>query len=218
MGSLTTKMLLAETFVSLITKSSNGKISVSDIIAASDKTRKTFYYHFHDRDELIIWIFRNDLASMLEEHIDPSQLIYEKTKGDLLSSFPYYARVKKGVRSLDNTIFFQCLHDCVKKRRTYYSIILQDTGLCSLQHYLFDLYMPALKEDIRFILSNRFLKESNIAFLAEFYTGAFISTLIRLTATNEGISHTLGEIGPFGNIIHSSLESEIAAQQLRRSL
>ncbi|MEG2627979.1 MAG: TetR/AcrR family transcriptional regulator C-terminal domain-containing protein [Raoultibacter sp.] len=218
MSSLTTKILLAETFVSLIAKSSNGKISVSDVIAASDKTRKTFYYHFHDRDELIVWIFRHDLANILEEHIDPSQLVYEKTKEGSLSAFPYYACIKKGVRSLDSTIFFQCLHDCIRKRSKYYSIVLQDTGLCSLQHYLFELYTPALKEDIHFILSNRFLKETNIAFLAEFYTGAFISALIRLAATNEDMSHALSEIGPFGNIIHSSLESEIAAQQLRRSL
>lgn len=46
MGSMNTMSLIAETFVSLTEHEPPEKIAVSDIVAASGKNRKTFYYHF----------------------------------------------------------------------------------------------------------------------------------------------------------------------------
>ena len=41
--------------------------------------------------------------------------------------------------------------------------------------HLYDLYLPALRNDITIILANRYLPEENIDFLSEFYTCAFLS-------------------------------------------
>ena len=86
-----------------------------------------------------------------------------------------------------------------------------------MRDYLYRLYVPALEKDVRFILSNRFLKEESIRFLAEFSTGAFLSYFIGQTMDLRKADITEG-IGPFVNIVHSSLENEIKEQQLRRML
>ena len=56
-------------------------------------------------------------------------------------------------------------------------------------------------------------------FLAEFYTGAAISYLVhRISDPELSSAGILSDVEPFQNIIHSSLESEIKEQQLRRVL
>ncbi len=219
MSSLNTMLLIAETFVSLTDDVSPEKIAVSDIVSASGKNRKTFYYHFVDKNHLIAWIFRYDLGTLLTKRFNEMQLVFEKdpTGKEPLSQHPYYLFNKKGVRSLDHAGFFETMADCFEQRRTYYAKILKDNGQSSLRDYLYRLYVPAIKSDVRFVLSNRYLKEESIDFLAEFYTGAFLSYLIRQTTNLQKHNITEG-VGPFANIVHSSLENEIKEQQLRRIL
>lgn len=145
--------------------------------------------------------------------------MYEREEDGAIADKPYYAFKKVGVRSLDGSEFFQALADTLEKRRAYYAKALHSTEKDGLRSYLYKLYVPALERDIRFILSNRSLSDSAVHFLAEFYTGAAISYLVHRISdpelSNAGI---LSDVEPFQNIIHSSLESEIKEQQLRRVL
>ncbi len=52
-----TKKALAMSLKSLLSEQSFEKISVSDICDRCDMNRKSFYYHFHDKYELVNWIF-----------------------------------------------------------------------------------------------------------------------------------------------------------------
>lgn len=219
MSSLSTMQLIAETFVSLTEEQAPEKISVSDIVAASGKNRKTFYYHFLDKNHLIAWIFRRDLGVLLSERFEIDQLVFEHRdpKKDPLAAHPFYVFNKKGVRSLNHADFFSTMAECLQSRRSYYAKVLRDSTPSGLQSYLYALYTPALKNDIRFILSNRYLKEESVSFLAEFYTGAFLSFLINRTMNPQKRDITEG-VGSFANIVHSSLENEIKEQQLRRML
>lgn len=217
MASADTMSLMGESFVSLAEKLPIEKISVSDIVAASGKNRKTFYYHFESKSHLIRWVFRNDLAQVLYDRFDSDQLVYERDGDGAITNMPYYAFVKVGVRSLDGSEFFQALADTFAKRRSYYAKALKSTDPDSLRAYLFNLYVPALENDIRFILSNRSLDSANIRFLAEFYTGAAVSYLVH-RVTTPGHTDLLENVQPFQNIVHSSLENEIKEQQLRRVL
>lgn len=59
-----TKTLIAQTLKQLASETPLGKISVQDIVDACCINRKTFYYHFKDKQELICWIFDSDLAKL----------------------------------------------------------------------------------------------------------------------------------------------------------
>lgn len=217
MGSENTVSLIAETFVALSNEMPLEKISVSDIVARSHKNRKTFYYHFADKNALIHWIFRNDLAKLLVERFDEAQLVYRREQEDPLFALPYYAMVKTGVRSLDGEPFLRALAACMENRRRFFAKALRMTDASSLRMYLYDLYVPAVRNDVRFILSNRYLSEESVDFLAEYFAGAMVEWIVRRTCGNPATPVMAG-VEPFGNIMHLSLEAAIKEQQMRRTL
>ncbi len=217
MGSTDTMALLGNSFIELAEHSPIEKISVSDIVAASGKNRKTFYYHFEGKENLIRWIFRKDLSDALAASVDAEELVYEHQGLSTYPTLPYYVCRKVGVRSLDGSAFCEILATCLVNRRSFYSKVLKFTGPDSLQSYMRHLYVPALTADIRFILSNRYLSDANVRFLAEFYTGAILTYIIEKVC-DPTCTDILGDVKPFQNIVHSSLESEIKKQQLQRVL
>ena len=171
MGSTDTMKLMGDAFVELAEQRPLEKISVSDIVAASGKNRKTFYYHFEGKSHLIRWVFRSDLAHMLQNRFEGARLVYEEDREGPMAELPYYAFKKVGIRSLDGSDFLRTLSDTFQNRRSYYAKALRSDEPDGLRAYLHELYTPALANDIRFILSNRSLDEANVRFLAEFYTG-----------------------------------------------
>jgi len=65
-----TKLLIAQTLKQLMTHNPLDKISVRDIVEACGINRKTFYYHFHDKQALICWIFDSEFASLTDSNPD----------------------------------------------------------------------------------------------------------------------------------------------------
>ncbi len=217
MGALNTKLLIAQALVDLCEEKSLKKVSISDIVERTGKNRKTFYYHFEDKNDLIIWKFRYDLGTELQQRFPENILVYEPNSDSSVAQFPFYITQKSGVRSLDHSQFFASFAVTLEHNRSFYAQVFTETGPGTLHDYLFDLYQPALRNDIVIILANRYLPEENIDFLSEFYTCAFLSYFIRKCG-QPNVKNLAHNAGPFANIIHSSLESEIKEAQLRRNL
>ena len=217
MGTLDTKLLIADALVQLCEEQPLKKVSISDIVERTGKNRKTFYYHFEDKNALIIWKFRYDLGLELQHRFPENLLVYKKDEDPSLSSFPFYITQKSGVRSLDHSKFFDAFAIVLERNRAFYMQAFAETGPATLREYLYDLYLPALRNDITIILANRYLPEENIDFLSEFYTCAFLSYFTH-KCEQPGTKHLISNAGPFSNIIHSSMESEIKEAQLRRNL
>lgn len=217
MPSIDTKLIIADAFVELCEEEPLKKVSVSDIVKRTGKNRKTFYYHFEDKESLIIWRFRYDLGMELRRRFPEGILVYQKNTEDPCAEFPYYITQKSGVRSLDHSRFFDTYATVLERKSGFYSQALLETGAHSLREYLYNLYLPALRNDIDIILANRYLPEENIEFLSEFYTAAFVYYFIR-KCDQPGAKHLISNAGPFSNIIHSSLENQIKEAQLRRNL
>ena len=73
-----TKKALASSMKELMGNTPFPKISVGKICEKCGTSRKTFYYHFKDKYELVNWIFYTELISYLEKmHVkDESRLIH----------------------------------------------------------------------------------------------------------------------------------------------
>lgn len=54
MNALSTMLLISDAFVELCDEMPLRKVSISDIVERTGKNRKTFYYHFENKDRLII--------------------------------------------------------------------------------------------------------------------------------------------------------------------
>ena len=65
-----TKKALASALKTLLEDTSFKKISVADICEKCDMNRKSFYYHFKDKYDLVNWIFDNDVIAQLRNR-DP---------------------------------------------------------------------------------------------------------------------------------------------------
>ncbi len=62
-----TKKLLADTLQSMLKSTPLYKIHIKDLCAVCGVNRQTFYYHFHDKYELISWIYIQDYNAAWHE-------------------------------------------------------------------------------------------------------------------------------------------------------
>ena len=60
-----TKTALAEALKDLMRKKPFARISVSDICESCGLNRKSFYYHFRDKYDLLNWIFYVDIVERI---------------------------------------------------------------------------------------------------------------------------------------------------------
>lgn len=68
--SITTKQALACALKELLEDQSFDKISVSDICERCNMNRKSFYYHFRDKYDLVNWIFDTEFLSLVQDNLD----------------------------------------------------------------------------------------------------------------------------------------------------
>jgi len=62
-----TKKALAQTLKKLMCKKRVSQISISEICDGCSLNRKSFYYHFKDKYDLVNWIFDTEIAEALSE-------------------------------------------------------------------------------------------------------------------------------------------------------
>lgn len=69
--SMITKHALADSLKELIKHKTLSKINIADICNNCGMHRKSFYYHFKDKYELVNWIFYNEFVTLaVKEHYD----------------------------------------------------------------------------------------------------------------------------------------------------
>ena len=140
-----------------------------------------------------------------------------------LAAFPFYARKIEDSGRIYNAPFFAALSYSLERRRTYYRRMFSTRGPGTLDFYLHQLFFPVIREDILFLIDRRVEEQAplvrqavrerltgnaGVDFLAEFYTGAFLSRFVeRLNYTSA--RRTARDILPFENVVHDSLAALI---------
>jgi AcrR family transcriptional regulator len=208
-----TKATIAKVFRSLLEAKPAASISVQNIVDAAGINRKTFYYYFSNKEELVVWIFRQDIAQLLRERYPEDQLIDStnvKNPADNFEALPYYVQIKVGVRALEQGSFLKLLADYFKEQRGYYRKIF--ASQLDLQTYMIHLYQNEFLNDINYILSGRYLSDEVKQFLAYYFAQATIHLIIDSIMFNRDNSSRLlfiKDIEPFLNITHESLKNII---------
>ncbi|WP_157739738.1 TetR/AcrR family transcriptional regulator C-terminal domain-containing protein [Paenibacillus kribbensis] len=116
-----TKAMFAEALVELLHSVPFKKITVKMLADSCSVPRQTFYYHFHDKFELVNWIYSSDVEKVMSEN----------------SSEPW---------STVTYLFFQKLNE----KRAFYKKVLVESGQNSLlEHshtYFVSLYLNSLSQ------------------------------------------------------------------------
>ena len=61
-----TKKLFADTLLKMASEMPLEKVRIKDLCERCGADRQTFYYHFHDKYDLIAWIFIQDYSEVIE--------------------------------------------------------------------------------------------------------------------------------------------------------
>ena len=89
----TTKKALSASLKTLLSEHPYKKISISDICAACNINRKSFYYHFKDKYDLVNWIFDSEFSSLMKTS-DEQHTIHELCRY-LYTNRDFYRRAFK---------------------------------------------------------------------------------------------------------------------------
>ena len=143
-----TKNAMAAALKELIEKMPFIKISVGNICGCCGMNRKSFYYHFKDKEDLVNWIFetefiecsRNNVYESVWEAIDDlihyfyeNRIFYSKIlKYEGQNSFADY------FNELIHTVFFEQLQTIVKnpQAKDFQINFVADGMLCTLKRWL----------------------------------------------------------------------------------
>ena len=198
MNALSTMLLISDAFVELCDEMPLRKVSISDIVELTGKNRKTFYYHFENKDRLIIWIFRYDMGQCLKQHFSESVLLYDDDPEDPTSRFPYYITQKSGVRSLDHAEFFQCFAEVLEGRRNFYRQALVDNGCICVAE---GANMPSTPDAIRIFQQHKLLFAPGKAVNA----GGVATSGLEMTQNSQKLNWTAEEVDAKLHQIMSSI-------------
>ena len=150
--SISTKKALANAFKEIMKETSFHKITISDICNRCNMSRKSFYYHFKDKYDLVNWIFESEYLSKVPVQFDVNSTYYD-SRWDLIENLCCY--------------FYSNKH--------FYSKIFKIKGQNSFTEYFRDLAMPLLEARVQAITNDKKL----IKFCTAFYADAFLSALER---------------------------------------
>lgn len=148
--SLITKNAIAQCLKELAAGKAFQKISVGDITEACGLNRKTFYYHFQDKFELLDWIYYRECFVPILDDI----------------SFDNW---EQKILTLLNTL---------KKEKTFYSNVIRNAGE-GFQRYLYSITSALFEEAVDVLDTDRKIGENDKKFFGSFYAYGICGVVMR---------------------------------------
>ena len=152
-----TKQLIADTLKKLMLDTPLDKISVQEIVDACGLNRKTFYYHFKDKQDLIYWIFKNELADIADINRD------ELTVDKLIMH--------------QNDLIADKLVEHMYLNKDFYIAALDSDAQNNLREYLFKIIYDILKTNICLLLEEKLIAPSDLELIVNYFSHAVIGSL-----------------------------------------
>ena len=136
--SITTKKTLAAALKDLAFTEPFAKISIGDICKRCDMSRKTFYYHFKDKEDLVNWIFEAEFVLRAKD------------------------------RTYDSVwLALEDLLDYFYRHHAFYRKVLQQDGRNSFSAYFGDLIHSIFIEQLKTITGDSAAGEFQVNFVAD---------------------------------------------------
>lgn len=133
-----TKKALASALKELMEEAPFEKISVAHICEKCDMNRKSFYYHFKDKYDLINWIYDTEFIAVVRKK--PLHLPWD---------------------------FLSDLCEYLYENRSFYRKALAIKGQNSFSNHFREMLLPLLAESVRDLLLGEELQEFHVNFFAD---------------------------------------------------
>ncbi len=155
----TTKESISSAFLGLLDEGPYESVTIQAISERAHVSRKTVYYHFRDKADLAIHVFRSSLAERLERHLPEEGLLREGgSKADGRRAAPIFIRDPLDGRSL---CAFSCaLSDCLESCGGLLRQLCLGADRGVLEDYLSQTYAPHVAMAVERQLERRGLELS----------------------------------------------------------
>ena len=155
-----TKRALAAALKELMIDTPFTKITIEDICSQCGMSRKSFYYHFKDKFDLVNWIFESEFVAPMYSHISPDALLAEQ-RWDIAEALCKYF--------YDN--------------KTFYSKVFKIKGQNCFTEYFKDLLTPLMYLRAKQISDD----EQLVTFCVDFFIDAALCATERLIVEKNSI-------------------------------
>lgn len=140
-----TKRALANALMELMAEIPFDKINVAQICDRCNMNRKSFYYHFKDKFDLVNWIFDMDFLSILTfENFDPKHVSFE-----------------------DRWKIIDTLCETFYENRIFYRKALKVRGQNSFSEHFRECIQPILKKRMESITGTAFTNDFTLNFFSD---------------------------------------------------
>ena len=139
-----TKKALAGALKALLEEKPFEKINVGDICERCEMNRKSFYYHFKDKYDLVNWIFDTELIGIVHDKV--------------------YEDVWEAMTVMSNYFY---------ENRNFYRKALCITGQNSFSEHFQSLLFPVIQSRLRDILNEKEVMEFQVTFIVDAIVMAF---------------------------------------------
>lgn len=212
-----TKQEIVDAFADMVRSDSLRKVRVAALIDKLGINRNTFYYHFANKYEVALYKFRVDLARELSNQLDERDLLRAPLSGDpSAEALPYYVHIEIGARTLDFSSFYRSLVACVRTDEAFYRKIFTQNEPDFTTLFI-ELYDPAVKADIRFMLGGRYLPDSTFDFLSTLLAEHLINVLRYALSHSKEMDGLLDDrINPFWNLPYEAITYGLQTHPINR--
>ena len=190
------------------------RIDVTTLVKKLEIDRKTFYNHFDNTTDLVIWIFRARLAEKLRDRkFYQAELDYPAEElHDKYTDLPCYARFygrREG--ELNQGPFFRTVCGVLNEQSEYYRRIFGFACYIDFSRYVELLFIPLFRTDIQIMLGEgRKLSASTHEFLAEYHaTGLWGRVRLYFSYLNQSIPDQ--NLDPVWNYAHTAIRLTLDA-------
>jgi AcrR family transcriptional regulator len=174
-----TKRHIAEVFQSVVIKEPYGEITVTDIVKAAQINRRTFYYHFADKQDLVTWIYRNDIAKVLLRNYPIDELICDSgLPNEKYTTLPFYYKARTQKQALYTGEFWSSIYFYLKDKQNLYNQVFNAKEQNNLKNYLSAIYRRQIECDLQYYVGNRYLAAEIRAFLVDYFYNACMGWII----------------------------------------
>lgn len=154
--SQTTRKALADSLKKLLEERPLEKISIKDITSDCDVNRQTFYYYYKDVYDLIEWIFVTEGTKFLGDYS-----VYDSWQEGFLRIFNYLYNNKRLVVSAFHSL-----------------------GREHLERFLHEEVYKLLRNLIKELTKEKYIREHNKEYIANFYKFAFVGIIFQWIRTD----------------------------------
>lgn len=172
-----TKEKIAKSFKELVFRKAFAKITITDIAKECNMTRENFYYHFHDKYDIVSWIFEEEIEKELANSLLPFPEWFGLFIHKLNLDYAYYRKIFKVI---DMTMLEKNIYKILEKRIRFFVVATMNlpawSTVSTKEEFIVDFFTMSFQNWlIQYVLSNEQIDEEKLSINLQVLFEQFLS-------------------------------------------